>query len=166
MASGEMPYKMLLLEDNPGDVRLLQELLRDTGSTEFDMEDVSLLSDALARLRDARFDIVLLDLSLPDSQGLDGFRAIREEAPEVPIILLTGLKDEEVALEAVRGGAQDYLIKGEISGHLLLRAIRYAIERKRTQARLEELVCEVRRSHQDLGTGTVESHLPASRSSK
>jgi two-component system, cell cycle sensor histidine kinase and response regulator CckA len=126
-----MRIKILLIEDNPGDTRLIQEMLREE---EFDLNNVecsNTLSNGLARLTAGDLDAVLLDLGLPDSQGLSTFEKIHSAAPQVPIIILSGLKDDALALEAVRRGAQDYLTKGKIEGALLTKAITYAVERKK-----------------------------------
>jgi signal transduction histidine kinase len=137
---------LLLIEDNPGDARLLTELLRELpGTTE--ITHVDRLSEAAHHLKSARPSLILLDLSLPDSHGIDTVSRTLELAPDVPIVVLTGLNDEEVALRAVQAGAQDYLVKGQVEPSLLSRAIRYAIERKqleRERARLLELEREAR----------------------
>jgi signal transduction histidine kinase/DNA-binding response OmpR family regulator len=131
--------RLLLVEDNPGDARLLQETLADIQSAQFDLVVVSRLSEALTVLeQEARFDVMLLDLSLPDSHGLQTFLKVHERARSTPIILLTGLDDAAFAAEAARRGAQDYLVKGQVDGNLLMRTIRYAIERKRAEEALRQ----------------------------
>ena len=130
--------KVLLVEDNPGDVLLLQEFLQDVTSTQFELTPVESLKEALACLARHSFDIVLLDLSLPDSQGLETFVNIYRCAPLIPIVVLTGLDDETVAMKAMQEGAQDYIVKGQVDGHLTIRAIRYAIERKQAQEILQQ----------------------------
>ncbi|HWZ28851.1 MAG TPA: response regulator [Gemmatimonadales bacterium] len=130
------PIRILLVEDNPGDARLILEVLTEMGAAGFTLEKLDRLEPALERMRGAALDVVLLDLGLPDSQGLATFERARMEAPTQPIIVISGLDDEQVALEAVRSGAQDYLVKGRIEGHLLGRVIRYAIERQRAEQRL------------------------------
>jgi two-component system, cell cycle sensor histidine kinase and response regulator CckA len=130
--------KVLLVEDNPGDVLLLKEFLRDVNSTQFELTPVECLKEALQILDEQNFDIVLLDLSLPDSQGLETFVEIDRIAPLIPIVVLTGLDDETVAIRAMQEGAQDYLVKGQVDGNLLGRAIRYAIERKQAQEILQQ----------------------------
>jgi PAS domain S-box-containing protein len=124
------------VEDNPGDARLILELLGEVQAGAFDLERVDRLDDALTRLARTGVDVVLLDLGLPDSQGLDTFVRARSRAPNEPIVVISGLDDERVALEAVRSGAQDYLVKGRIEGQLLARVLRYAIERKRAEEAL------------------------------
>lgn len=125
--------KILLIEDNPGDARLIQEMLAEAESGSITIEWVPKLSEGLERLSRGEIDLVLLDLDLPDSRGLDTFLRAYAQAPDVPFVLLTGIDDETLALNAVRKGAQDYLIKGQVDGELLRRAIRYATERKRVE---------------------------------
>ena len=132
------PITVLLVEDNPGDARLILELLGEVQAQAFDLERVDRLDRALTRLARTGVDVVLLDLGLPDSQGLDTFVRARRGAPNEPIVVISGLDDERVALEAVRSGAQDYLVKGRIEGQLLARVLRYAIERKRAEEALRE----------------------------
>jgi PAS domain S-box-containing protein len=134
-----MPLKVLLVEDNPGDARLFREMLAEVPSAPFCLETAERLSAALARLADGDICAVLLDLGLPDSQGFDTFTRAYEQAPSVPILVLTGLDDEALAVRAVREGAQDYLVKGRIEGLWLVRAIRYAIERKRIEEEMRQL---------------------------
>jgi signal transduction histidine kinase/DNA-binding NarL/FixJ family response regulator len=133
----DRPNRILLVEDNPGDARLLREALREVASYQFDLEHVERLSQALECLRAEPFDVVLLDLSLPDSQGLDNLATVRDAAPGVPILVLTGLDDEEVAVRALRVGAQDYLVKGQAEGSSVVRAIRYARERKGAEEQIQ-----------------------------
>lgn len=123
--------KVLLVEDNPGDARLVEIALSDPGPVTYKLDRVGLLSAALRRLEKDRFELLLLDLSLPDSHGLDTVTAIRSRCEDVPIVVLTGMDNETVALEALRIGAQDYLVKGTATGETLRRTIRYAIERRR-----------------------------------
>ncbi|MCC9077162.1 response regulator [Litorilinea aerophila] len=124
---------ILLIEDNPGDARLIQEYLRMAPAFPSRLTHRDRLEKALQFLQESPVDVILLDLNLPDSQGFDTFRAVQNHAPDTPILLLTGLDDEEFALEAVRAGAQDYLVKGQVDSSLLVRAIRYAIERRQAQ---------------------------------
>jgi signal transduction histidine kinase/CheY-like chemotaxis protein len=131
------PTRILLVEDNPGDARLIREMLAETPAQDFSIEWVSRLADGLERLGRDQFDVVLLDLGLPDSQGLETFIKAYEQAPQVPFVVLTGLADQTLALTALRQGAQDYLFKDETQPNLLLRAIRYATERKQAELALE-----------------------------
>jgi diguanylate cyclase (GGDEF)-like protein len=128
--------RVLLVEDDPGDVRLVREMLRDGGPEVIACRTMAEAVDLVGR---EAHDCVLLDLSLPDASGLHGVRHLRAAAPERPIIVLTGLSDEEIAVQAVQDGAQDYLIKGEVTGPLLLRAMRYAMQRKRAELELARL---------------------------
>ncbi len=130
------PIQVLLLEDNPGDARLFREFLREGDLAQVELDHVERLKTGLEHLTQGKPDVILLDLGLPDSQGLDTFTQVYARAPDVPIVVLTGLNDAEQAVEAVRAGAQDYLVKGEVSSGLLVRAIRYAIERKQAEAAL------------------------------
>src|SRR5213594_1071307 len=116
--------KVLLIEDNPGDARLIQIMLEDAADDLFEIVQVERLSAAFERLAAGGIGVVLSDLSLPDSHGLDTFAQLHARAPQVPIIVLSGLNDTTVAVQAVHEGAQDYLIKGEVDGQLLVRAMR------------------------------------------
>ena len=128
--------KILLIEDNPAYARLIKDMLLDAKNISFELECADRLSAGLDRLAQGGIDVVLLDLMLPDSEGLATFIRAQAAAPEVPIIVLTGLADEDLAASAVRSGAQDYLTKGHMEGDSLVRAIRYAIERTRAEAAL------------------------------
>jgi two-component system cell cycle sensor histidine kinase/response regulator CckA len=129
--------RVLLVEDNPGDVRLFSELVRSTGAKSFRFEHVSTLQAGLEKVNSDAFDVMLLDLSLPDEQGLATLTRAHTHAPNVPIVVLTGRDDEALAIQAVRAGAQDYLFKGQVDGDLLVRSIRYATERGRSLRALE-----------------------------
>ncbi len=135
MEPTDRPTKILLIEDNPADARLLRKMLIEAKRFPFDLQQADRLSAGLERLAGDDIDIILLDLSLPDSAGLDTFKQTLAQAPHTPIVVLSGLDDERIAFEAVRTGAQDYLTKGEVEGNLLVRTIYYAIERKRTETR-------------------------------
>ncbi len=138
------PVKVLLIEDNPGDARLIQIMVCGAGDGLFEVEEVERLGLALNRLGGEDIGLVLCDLFLPDSQGLDTFARLYAHAPTVPIIVLSGLNDTRVAVEAVHEGAQDYLIKGQVDGQLLVRSMRYAIERKRLTEQLGGYAEELR----------------------
>src|SRR5262245_29276412 len=131
--------KILLVEDNAGDVRLLQETLRDIETLQFEITTCSTLARALELIGQSRFDIGLLDLGLPDAQGLEVVRGVRAAAPDIPLVVLTGLKDENLAVQSLQEGSQDYLVKGEITAALLSRALRYAMERQRVQVEMRAL---------------------------
>lgn len=130
--------QILLIEDNQGDAELLQDLLEQVRANEFAIAHVTRLRDVLNYLQPGQFDVILLDLSLPDSHGLETLMQVQTQAPTVPIVVLTGTNDEDLAIKAVRNGAQDYLVKGQVDGHLLKRAIHYAIERKQTLEALRQ----------------------------
>jgi len=129
--SEPLTYKILLVEDNPADARLAREILSEGQTYEFEMAEAGTLAQALTLLGQRPFDVVLLDLSLPDSLGIDGVKRIRAQNDTVPIVVLTGLDDEEAAVSALQQGVQEYLVKGIESAPIMGRAIRYAIERKR-----------------------------------
>lgn len=133
--------QVLLVEDNPADARLLQVILTEAnGSGEgFNLQHVERISEALTSLSREHYDAILLDLTLPDGQGLTTAEVLCAAAPEVPIVVLTGLDDEAMALQAVQAGAQDYLVKGQVDGPMLTRALRYAIERHRMQQELRAM---------------------------
>jgi len=131
----DKPIRLLLVEDNTGDAQLLRECLKEITSAEFEVTLAVRLSDALGLLERERFDVVLTDLSLPDSHGLEGFRQLHL-ASSVPVVVLSGVDDETLAVGAVREGAQDYLVKGRVDARLLGRSIRYAIERHRAEEKL------------------------------
>jgi signal transduction histidine kinase len=126
----EKPLKILLVEDNPGDVYLIQELLRSSGLP-IGIERASSLGEAIRLAGSQNFDAVLLDLGLPDSFGVDTLRKFQAIKINAPVVVLTGLDDEEIAITTVKEGAQDYLIKSSLSGDNIVRAIRYGIERKK-----------------------------------
>ncbi|MEH2237883.1 hybrid sensor histidine kinase/response regulator [Nostoc sp.] len=130
--------KVLLVEDNPGDVFLLQEFLKEVTTVVVDFMPVVRLSEALNYLANEIFDVILLDLSLPDSQGLETFVIAHHQAKATPIIVLTGIDDETLAISAMQEGAQDYLVKGQVTGDLLVRSMRYAIERQRADNALRQ----------------------------
>ena len=121
---------VLLVEDNPGDARLLREMFNEQGSHKTELTQVECMSAAEKHLAQRQVDIILLDLGLPDAEGVGSVRRVRAAAPHVPLVVLTGLDDEALATQALQEGAQDYLIKGQIDARGLLRALRYAIERK------------------------------------
>ena len=125
--------KALLIEDNDGDVRLMKEVLADTAGTLVELSQVYRLGDALSRLAKETFDVVLLDLSLPDSQGLHTFDQAHQAAGRAPILVLTGLDDQALAISALQRGAQDYLVKGQFDGNRLMQTIRFAVARNEAQ---------------------------------
>lgn len=133
------PVRILLVEDNPGDARLVQILLEEVGADRFVVTHVESLGSALELLDESDFDVVLVDLSLPDSSGVETVVKTRNRAPEVPIVVLSGRDDEQTALQALQGGAEDYLVKGQGDGEIIARSIRYSIQRKSAEQRLAYL---------------------------
>ena len=138
---------VLLVEDNPADARIVREMLKEEGAVSVAVTHATRLREALVFLQEQDFSAVLLDLTLPDSEGLETFAKARAEAPRAPIVVLTGLADEAFAAMAVRQGAQDYLVKGRVDGRLLYQSLRYAVERSavierlhRSEARYRSLV--------------------------
>jgi len=135
--------KVLLVEDNPGDALLLRELLDDVPDNDVALTHVERFGDALPAMIDNPHDLVLLDLSLPDSLGLESFWRLRQEMNDIPVVIFTSSDDEQVASTALKSGAQDYVVKGGLDGAAILRTLRHAIDRHRTHARLQRL------AHQD-----------------
>lgn len=128
--------KVLLVEGNQADARLVQDMLRASKNDEFVLTHVERLAEALQYVVNGHYDVVLLDLALPDANGLCSVTHLQLARPELPIVVLTDVNDQNIALQAVQTGAQDYLLKGQGDGHLLSRALWYAIERKERQAKL------------------------------
>lgn len=125
--------KVLIVEDDPGDAKLVRRMLSESAHP-YEAEVVDSIASAIERMHDDAFDTALLDMGLPDSHGTDTVLRVHTECPDIPIIVLTGLDDEETGIRAVKIGAQDYLVKGAVDSNLLTRTIRYAIERKRAEA--------------------------------
>jgi signal transduction histidine kinase len=142
--------RVLLVEDSPSDALLLRESLSETDDGGFEITHVERWTAALERLRQNQFEVLLLDLSLPDVTGRDTFLRARAEAPHLPIVVLTGETNEELGLDAVRHGVQDYLIKGQTYGRYTARAIRYAIERKQVEDALLRTEQALRESERQL----------------
>jgi len=140
--------RVLLVEDEAADAYLLSKFL--SSETDIDLTHVESLDDAIRCLNTLHFDAVLLDLSLPDSRGISTVQQLHKAHSEIPILVLTGLDDENTAIAALREGAQDYLIKGEIQRSWLVRAIYYAIERQQTLDKLQQLNQDLARSNQEL----------------
>ncbi|NJN47934.1 MAG: response regulator [Candidatus Competibacteraceae bacterium] len=137
--------RVLVVEDNPGDLLLLKEMLKDAGEENnpflppFQLHEAMNLQIASQCLKDQVFDIILLDLNLPDSQGLATFTDLRDQLSDGAVVVLTGLADNALAMEAIRHGAQDYLVKNRLDPDLLVRSMRYAVERQRMQNELEQI---------------------------
>src|SRR5580658_3073531 len=132
------PVQVLLVEDNAGDARLLHEMFRKEKAGSFVLTHLLRMGEAVAHLEKGGVDILLLDMGLPDGHGLDTVRRAHVAAPHVPVIVLTGLDDEALAAQAMKAGAQDYLIKGQIESRALPRALRHAIERYDLDQRLRD----------------------------
>lgn len=131
----EEALKVLVVEDNDGDARLLESSLRKMGVLK--PARAVTLAQTIALAGNERFDVVLLDLSLPDSQGLETIEKVLAASPTLPIVVFTGRDDDALGMEAIQRGAQDYLVKGQADGRLTVRAMRYAIERKRIRMELQ-----------------------------
>jgi PAS domain S-box-containing protein len=148
--TGEEDIRLLFVGDNPDDIRLVREILDEAAAKGFapavELTHVEQLDQALDILAKEPFDLVLVDLSLPDSQGLDTVLRLLETRPPVPIIVMSALEDQSLAVEAVKTGAQDYLVKGYIEEYSLTRAIRYAIERKRVEEELKRTLPQIERA--------------------
>src|SRR6478672_9119583 len=128
--------RVLIIEDNPGDAILVREMLREADQFGFELVHADRLSTGIDQLLGGGADCVLLDLSLPDAEGLDALSQVQNVSLDVPIIVFSGRSDERIAVRAVQDGAQDYLIKGQVDGRLLARSINYAVERKRVEVEL------------------------------
>lgn len=133
----KMLHTILLIEDDPGDAFLIAELLEQQ-NCQARLVTIERLSEGISFLQQNRCDVVLLDMNLPDSSGLPTMTRLLEVAPGIPIIVLTGLSDESFGIDAVKSGAQDYLIKGDIDGRILKRAMFYAVERKKLEIALKQ----------------------------
>lgn len=131
----DAPLQVLLVEDNPGDARLIVEMLSDVGR-EVKLEHVTTLASAVERLAENSIGVVLLDLALPDSTGLETFLKLQEAAPDVAVVVLSGNTDTREAMRTVDEGAQDFLVKGRVDGELLVRSMGYALSRKEAQSLL------------------------------
>jgi signal transduction histidine kinase len=132
--------RILMIEDNPGDARLVREILSEEVASKFVLEHAANMAQGLEKLGGEEWDVVLSDLNLPDSKGLETFTSLSTKAPALPLIILSGFNDENFALEAVKNGAQDYLVKGQFDRHVLVRTILYAIERKKLIHMRDEFV--------------------------
>jgi two-component system cell cycle sensor histidine kinase/response regulator CckA len=155
--------RLLLVEDNLGDADLIRELLPRDGPFSFEIKHAAQLATAVELVTTCRFDLVLLDLGLPDSAGLDTVRAMRQQAPDLPIVVLTGNDDERMSLAAVQQGAQDYVVKGQITSTFLLRVLRHAQERFRIMLRLQESEERLRLTLDAVNDGVWDWHLPSGR---
>ncbi len=142
--------EILLFEDNPGDTGLIEAMLEEFIDFSYELKNAETLEEGLNLLKEYKFDVILLDLGLPDSEGIDTFLDVHKKSPRTPIIILTGLSDEKMGISAVKKGAQDYLVKGQVESKLLERSIKYSIERKKAEKELKETVAELKRSNDEL----------------
>ena len=152
--------RVLLVEDNPTDALLVEVALEEMSAPAPDLTHVETLAEAKSALETGEFDVALIDLNLPDGEGLANFETLQTLAPDTPMIVLTGLSDESVAIAAIARGASDYLIKGEAPAALLERSIRYAIERKRNEnGRLELVKAQVEREEAEAANAAKDQFL-------
>lgn len=129
--------KILLVEDNPGDARLVVEALKDSGEKHYEMSHVERFQDAVNKLNEEKFNLILLDLTLPDSQGVNTFSRMHTLFPKIPIVVLTGFDDETMAFDALQEGIEIYLIKDKVDSKLLMQALDYAIKKNKMISDLE-----------------------------
>jgi signal transduction histidine kinase len=141
----ELIAKVLLVEDSPSDTRLIEKALFDISPRGFDVTQSGRLDEAIAKLQTERFDVVLLDLGLPDCMGIETLVRASAAAPQMPIVVLTGSDNESISLEAIRRGSQDYLVKSHVDGQIVANSIRYAIQRKKAEEELKSLNEELER---------------------
>ncbi len=141
---------VLLIEDDPADTQLITEILREEPENAMEILHVENLTHGLKALAGGGIDIVLLDLTLPDSSGHNTFCMLHEHAPTLPVIVLTGMDDKKMAVRIVQEGAQDYLVKSMVDYTMLARSIRYAIERKRTLMEKDKLIVQLRETLADV----------------
>ncbi|MEO8393113.1 MAG: PAS domain S-box protein, partial [Chloroflexota bacterium] len=158
----ERENRILLVEDNPGDVRLIKENLRDAATEQqFKLTVAGRFDEALRLLDTQTFDVILLDLSLPDTRGLETLKALGARILTLPLIVITGLSDEAVATEAVRMGAQDYLVKNLLTADSVIRSIRYAVERAKVRSELSKRETQYRLLAENI-TDVITRHGPDS----
>jgi len=151
---------VLLVEDNPGDARLIQEYLKNVTIMTFELSVVGTLEKAQKMLEEGIFDLVLLDLGLPDSAGLDTVTEVIGQVPSVPVVVLTGLSDDERAMESINRGAQDYLVKDMVNSDMLIRSIRYSLHRKQAQLEIEQ-VADTAQLYLDIMSHDMRNQLQA-----
>ncbi|MFA5292001.1 MAG: response regulator [Phycisphaerae bacterium] len=167
MSQTDNTLNVLLVDDDELDRRLVKLVLIQASDTiRFNIDSAPVLSEAMEKLKASSFDIVLLDLNLPDSRGIENVQKVSGLVPNVPIIVLTGLDDEEVGLEAIRCGAEDYLVKGSGLEYTLVRTIRYAIERKKTESSLLEAKLELEQINARLVKATATANKMAKEADK
>ena len=150
---------VLLIEDNEEHVQFLRQLLATSDLTTFELHTASDIAQGIERLKDGGIDLILLDLTLPDSDGLETFIRVFEAAPNLPLVVLSGINDVALAIETVQLGAQDYLVKGHVDNHLLIRSLQYAVERKRVQMQLERINDSLEMRVKDRTAALIESNI-------
>jgi PAS domain S-box-containing protein len=148
--------EILLFEDNPGDACLIGEMLEEFADFPYELKNVETLNEGLSLLKERPFNIILSDLRLPDRDGIDTFLDIHARNPRVPIIILTAINDEKIGIDAVKKGAQDYLVKGQVDGRLLKRSIRYSIERKKAEEKIRNLASILESSNDAIITKSLD----------
>ena len=148
--------KILLFEDNPGDAYMIGELLEEFSDFPYELKIVETLNEGLSLLKERPFSIILSDLRLPDRDGIDTFLDIHARNPRIPIIILTAINDEKIGMDAVKKGAQDYLVKGQVDGRLLERSIRYSIERKKAEEEIRNLASILESSNDAIITKSLD----------
>jgi signal transduction histidine kinase len=142
-------FNVLLVEDNPGDIRLIDEMLKEARNVLFEVECVGTLTMALNFLAERAFDVVVLDLLLPDSQGFDTLLKIITDAPTTAVVVLTAMNNEAAGLKALQHGAQDYLLKDQADANTLARSLRYAIERKQAERERADLLAREQQARRE-----------------
>ncbi len=148
----DSPLRLLLLDDEPAQIYLVREQLRGVPRPPFDLTSAESLQEGLQLLASGRFQVLLLDLNLPDSFGPDTFAKVHARFPDLPVVVLTSLEDEETGERLVQAGAQDYLVKGQLQGVNLARTLRYALERKAAQVERERLIAELKQALAEVKT--------------
>lgn len=151
--SAANPLKILLIEDSPGDAIIITKVLQQALPQSHTLEKASTIGEALKIVAEQEFNVALLDRTLPDARGFSGLHSIQNMSPKLPVIFLTGYKDEYLALEAIKQGAQDYLFKDQLDAHLIKRSIQYAVQRKQFENTL------IMRAHFDMLTGLANRML-------
>lgn len=153
------PIKLLVIEDNPGDAALIEDMIEDISEIRIEMIHVRRLSAGLEVLQKYSIDAILLDLGLPDSFGINTLNSVQAQASGVPVVVMTGLNDKQVAVKAIKAGAQDFLVKGRIDSELLEHSLRYAIERKRIEEALIESQSELKATFEQAAVGIAHVSL-------
>jgi DNA-binding NtrC family response regulator len=148
---------ILLIEDNLGDAGLIEEMLEESADFPYELKNVETLKEGLSLLKERPFNIIMTDLRLPDSDGINTFLDIHAKTSRIPIIILTALNDEKIGIDAVKKGAQDYLVKGQVDGRLLKRSIQYSIERKKAEEKIMNLANIVESSNDAIITKSLDS---------